>query len=67
MGIFEKDGMEKTDTRIYLICNGGDLCWLKLICPDKHEQGSSSKGYFSTGLESVRKDVECVFGIVKKR
>jgi hypothetical protein len=25
------------------------------------------EGYFSTNLESVRKDVECVFGIIKKR
>ena len=25
------------------------------------------KGYFSAHIESVRKDVECVFGILKKR
>jgi hypothetical protein len=27
---------------------------------------STVKGYFSTNLESVRKDVECTFGILKK-
>jgi hypothetical protein len=28
---------------------------------------STVKGYFSTNLESVRKDVECTFGILKKQ
>jgi hypothetical protein len=28
---------------------------------------SSRKGYFSSKIKSVRKDVECVFGILKKR
>ncbi len=37
------------------------------ICPYKHEPVSSQKGYFSAKIESVRKDVECVFGIIKKR
>ena len=37
------------------------------MCPYKHESVSSQKGYFSARVESVRKDVECVFGIMKKR
>ncbi len=28
---------------------------------------ASSEGYFSSNLESVRKDVECTFGMLKKR
>ncbi len=38
-----------------------------LICPNMHTDKSSMEGYFSTNLESVRKDVECIFGIIKKR
>ena len=41
--------------------------WPELICPYKHEPVSSMKGYFSAKLESIRKDVECVFEILKKR
>jgi hypothetical protein len=28
---------------------------------------ASPKGYFSSNIESIRKDVECTFGILKKR
>ena len=28
---------------------------------------ASAEGYFSSNLESMRKDVECTFGILKKR
>ena len=28
---------------------------------------SSQKGYFSSKIEIIRKDVECAFGILKKR
>ena len=41
-----------------------------VICtgpPFKHEGCATQKGYFSSNLESVRKDVECLFGILKKR
>ena len=52
---------------IYLICDGGYLRWPILVCPFQHESAASQKGYFSARLESIRKDVECVFGILKKR
>jgi hypothetical protein len=52
---------------VYFICDGGYIRWPELICPYKHEPVSSRKGYFSSKVESVQKDVECVFGIVKKR
>jgi len=37
------------------------------ICPYAGCENLSLKGFFSTNLESVRKDVECTFGILKKR
>lgn len=64
---FKKDGREKTDSIIYLICNGGYLCWSQQICPYKCKLERSRKGYFSTKLVGMWTDVNCVFGIVKKR
>ena len=52
---------------VYFICDGGYLRWPVLICPFKHSGSATHKGYFSSTLESVRKDVECTFGILKKR
>jgi hypothetical protein len=37
-----------------------------LVCPFKHSGAATHKGYFSCALESIRKDVECTFGILKK-
>ncbi len=64
---FDASGNIKEDYGIYLICDEGYLRWPQLVCPYKHESVSSQKGYFSARVESVRKDVECVFGILKKR
>lgn len=55
------------DYGVWLICNGGYLHWPQLVCPYKHKVASSWKGYFSTGIKNVHKDIECVFGILKKR
>ena len=38
-----------------------------MISPFAGAQVSGRRGYFNTNLESVRKDVECTFGIMKKR
>ena len=54
------------DCGIYLICDGGYLRWPQLVCPYKHKPVSTRKGYFSSRVESVCKDVDCVFGIIKK-
>ena len=56
----------RTDAGYYLICDNGYLQWPSSICPYLHMDKSSMEGYFSTNLESVRKDVECVLGILKK-
>ena len=48
----------------YLICDGGYLRWPTLICPIKV---STRYLKLSKVIESTRKDVEDVFGILKKR
>ena len=50
----------------YLIFDNGYLRWPTTICPFLHVPKATLEGYFSSNLESVRKDVECVFGIMKK-
>ncbi len=64
---FSINGEVRNDVGCYLICDNGYLRWPTSICPYMHADKSSMEGYFSTNLESVRKDVECIFGIIKKR
>ena len=52
---------------MYLICDGGYLQWLQLMCPYVNATAASAEGFYSSNLESRRKDVECTFGIMKKR
>ena len=61
------NGVRHTAVGVYLICDGGYLRWPILICPYAGAVEGSLEGYYSSNLESVRKDVECVFGILKKR
>lgn len=64
---FAVDGTVATDVGAYLISDNGYLRWPITICPFMHAKNTTCEGYFSCNLESVRKDVECVFGILKKR
>jgi hypothetical protein len=64
---FDLHGVLHKCRGVYLICDGGYLRWRTLICPYQYAHNASVKGYWSTNLESVRKDVECTFGIMKKR
>jgi hypothetical protein len=48
------------------VCDNGYLWWPTSIALYAHADKTSMEGYFSTNLESVQKDVECVFGIIKK-
>jgi hypothetical protein len=64
---YATDGRVDYDRGAYLICDNGYLRWPTSICPYSGCENSSLEGYFSTNLESVRKDVECTFGILKKR
>jgi hypothetical protein len=50
----------------YLICDGGYHRWRCLQAPIAHAYVYSEVRW-SKWLESVRKDVECTFGIMKKR
>lgn len=51
---------------LYLIVDGGYHKWCCLPCPMKHTS-KFKEGLWSKWVESVRKDVECVFGILKGR
>jgi hypothetical protein len=65
--ITPKGGGIAQERGMYLICDNGYLRWPTSICPYEGAAKSTLEGYFSTNLESVRKDVECTFGILKKR
>ena len=41
--------------------------WVELIAPFKHEPDGTIAELWSDTVESIRKDVECVFGMLKKR
>jgi hypothetical protein len=57
-----------TEKGVYLICDNGYLRWPQIICLfTVDEPCHTEAGYFSSNLESVWKDVECTFGIIKKR
>ena len=67
MGILYSRGGRRDRDRSLSQCDNGYLRWPTSICPYLHSDKTTMEGYFSTNLESVRKDVECVFGILKKR
>ena len=64
---YTSDGRVEKERGAYLICDNGYLRWPISISPYANADCASLEGYFSTNLESVRKDVECTFGILKKR
>jgi hypothetical protein len=53
-------------TGVYLIGDGGYLKWRSMQCPVKHTS-YPALCHWSRWLESVRKDIECTFGILKGR
>ena len=64
----DENGEIASDIGLYLICDNGYLQWPTTICPYmRSHDGGRLEDYFSTNLASVRKDVECVFGILKIR
>jgi hypothetical protein len=64
---YNKHGVIQEDRGTYFICDNGYHRWPTSICPYERVDSSTLEGYFSTNLEGVRKDVECTFGILKKR
>jgi hypothetical protein len=59
-------GNKETISGVYLICDGGYHRWRILQCPLKHSV-EHEVNEFCAMLESIRKDVECFFGILKIR
>ena len=49
------------------ICNGGYTVWTCLVPPYKEYEPTSSKEGWSKHVEGLWEDVECSFGILKKR
>ncbi|CAN0143666.1 unnamed protein product, partial [Pylaiella littoralis] len=60
------DGTEFTRKGCYLIVDNGYREWVTLMASSKYP-GDVDDAAFSKMLESVRKDVECFFGILKGR
>ena len=64
--VFDEKGVSVTVTGIYLICDGGYMKDSYLIDPYNFKS-SRSIIYWSKWLKSLRKDVECLFCILKSR
>ena len=62
----EKHGVKKTWLGAYLICDGGYHQWRETMSAVKGT-ADFDEASFAARLESVRKDVEALFGRVKKR
>ena len=59
-------GISETAKGVHTLCDGGYHRWNTTICGAKHTSDPDLKA-FSGLCESVRKDIECVFGILKKK
>ena len=64
---YDSDGHLKMAIGVYLFCDGGYLRWPIFVCPYQSAHVALLEGYFSSNLESICKDVEGTFGILKKR
>ena len=64
--LYQCDGVEKEYKGYYLMCDGGYHRWRCLQCGYSQPLGESDSNYTSH-IGSVRKDVECTFGILKIR
>ena len=65
---FDESGVVHEEKGAFLICDNGYLQWPTLICPFMRLEGSIPlESCFSANVESVRKDVEFCFGILKGR
>jgi len=51
----------------YYVCDGGYHAWQELVAPYKNQIDDARYSRWSANMESVRKDVVCTFGILKKR
>lgn len=65
--LYDKHGYIVEYLGPYLICDNGYHKWKCLICSFKHCYGDEPTEIWSKMVESLRKDVECTFGILKGR
>jgi len=61
------DGSVKEFVGYYFISDGGYMRIPQLLFPTKHGDPNDPHMNWSRWVESIRKDVECVFGSLKKR
>lgn len=64
---YKSDGTVAEAFGYYYIVDGGYSMWVELMAPFKHEPEGTVGELWSDTLESIRKDIECVFGILKQR
>lgn len=64
--VFDAHGNTKEETGVWFICDNGYHRWSCLMSPFAY-CSSEEKIRWSEWVESVRKDIECFFGIVKAR
>jgi hypothetical protein len=64
--LYDKYGRERYMRGAYMICDGGFLKLGEFMDPSIQKWGLAEVGW-SEYLESIRKDVECFFGIIKSR
>ena len=63
----DSDGTTYNHKGAYYVCDGGYHAWYELVAPYKNQLEGSQLSKWSSNMESVRKDVECTYGILKKR
>ena len=64
--LYDSQGARIPHTGVYALVDNGYLQWRCLQAPLKHAAGDDG-ALWSKRLESVRKGVECTFGILKRR
>jgi hypothetical protein len=64
--LYDEHGQLTPHYGLYLLCDGGYHKWRIMQCPNKNASEESAIRW-SQRIESVRKDAECTFGILKKR
>ncbi len=64
--LYDSDGVLHVHRGAYILCDGVYHMWRVLQCP-LSGAGSEEERRYAKWLESVRKDVECFFGILKGR
>jgi hypothetical protein len=62
---YKSDGTVGEAIGYYYVVDGGYHMWVELMAPFKHEPEGTVGELWSGTVESVRKDIECVFGILK--